>query len=200
MLADGMEVERDSVLTAEFVAENDAKSVKEIIFRADEEACSVADGFFYSKCTVLPEDAQDKTLVWSSSDEAVATVDGRGEVRVLATGVVKITATAGSGVTGSYLLRIVEEQPLPVRPGDDEPGNGSDDDSGNAPGNGSGHGSGHDSGSDGKRDGAADASGRKVARDETNTGDDSDAALWALLAAGAALGIGGVIVMRRRKR
>ena len=51
--------------------------------------------------TVLPEDATDKSLIWESSDETVATVDNSGLVSVLREGNCVITATAadGSGIT-----------------------------------------------------------------------------------------------------
>ncbi len=45
--------------------------------------------------TVLPENATDKTVSWSSSDESLATVDQSGYVRALAAGVVSIMAKAG---------------------------------------------------------------------------------------------------------
>ena len=45
--------------------------------------------------TVLPEDATDKTVAWSSSAPEVATVDAAGHVTALAAGSAVITATAG---------------------------------------------------------------------------------------------------------
>ena len=46
--------------------------------------------------TVTPEEiAADTTVTWSSSDEAVATVDSNGKVTAVATGNATITATAG---------------------------------------------------------------------------------------------------------
>ena len=46
--------------------------------------------------TVLPENATDKTVTWSSSDEAVVTVDDAGNVTAIAPGTATVTATAGS--------------------------------------------------------------------------------------------------------
>ncbi len=44
--------------------------------------------------TVMPEDATDKTVTWTSSDEAVATVDAEGNVTAVAPGQAEITATS----------------------------------------------------------------------------------------------------------
>ena len=44
---------------------------------------------------VLPEDATDKTVTWTSSNPAVATVDDNGRVHAVAPGEATITATAG---------------------------------------------------------------------------------------------------------
>ncbi len=45
--------------------------------------------------TVKPDDATDKTVTWTSSDESVATVDQNGKVTAIATGTATITAKAG---------------------------------------------------------------------------------------------------------
>ncbi len=45
--------------------------------------------------TVLPENTSDKTVTWSSSDEAVATVDATGKVTAVKAGTAVITAKAG---------------------------------------------------------------------------------------------------------
>ena len=47
--------------------------------------------------TVSPEDAANKKVVWSSSDESVATVDKNGEVTAVKKGTAKITATSEDG-------------------------------------------------------------------------------------------------------
>lgn len=44
---------------------------------------------------VLPADATNKTVTWTSSDTAIATVDSTGKVTGVAAGTVKITASAG---------------------------------------------------------------------------------------------------------
>ncbi len=51
--------------------------------------------------TVLPEDALNKSLTWTSSDTGVATVDVNGKVTAISVGTATITATAADG-TGKY--------------------------------------------------------------------------------------------------
>lgn len=59
--------------------------------------------------TVLPEDTTFKTVLWTSSDDSVATVDKDGIVTAVKPGKVKITATAsdGSGATAVVDINVV---------------------------------------------------------------------------------------------
>ena len=61
--------------------------------------------------TVMPENATDKTVTWSSSDESVASVDENGVVTGLSGGTATITATAndGSGVTATTPCTVTVE-------------------------------------------------------------------------------------------
>lgn len=58
--------------------------------------------------TVLPENATDKTVTWTSSDETVATVDANGRVTAVSAGSAVITATAidGGGASGSCTVAV----------------------------------------------------------------------------------------------
>lgn len=59
--------------------------------------------------TVTPDDATDQTVIWSSDNVAVASVDAlTGEVTAVATGTANITATAndGSGVTATCAVTV----------------------------------------------------------------------------------------------
>lgn len=64
--------------------------------------------------TILPEDATNKTLEWSSSDPQKATVDQNGVVRGVAEGDVTITAKAkdGSDVTGTHKVKVTNANVL----------------------------------------------------------------------------------------
>ena len=61
--------------------------------------------------TILPSYASNKTLVWSSSDTDVATVDGSGEVTAVADGSCTITCTAsdGGGASAACSLNVYAE-------------------------------------------------------------------------------------------
>ena len=59
--------------------------------------------------TVLPEDAADKTLTWTSADESVATIDDSGVITTHAPGQTTITAASeAGGVSTTYTLLVQE--------------------------------------------------------------------------------------------
>ena len=62
--------------------------------------------------TVTPDNATDKTVVWSSSDTAIATVDASGLVKAIAPGTAVITAKAGDKSATCTLT--VEKKVIPV--------------------------------------------------------------------------------------
>jgi uncharacterized protein YjdB len=63
------------------------------------------------EAVVTPSNATDTSLNWSSSNEAVATVDADGEVTGVGAGVVAISAMAndGSGVTATHAMSVSDE-------------------------------------------------------------------------------------------
>ncbi len=77
----------------------------------DQPQCSLTvDDTVTLIATVLPEEAADKTVTWTSSNTAVATVDADGKVTAVAPGTATITATAG----GKPAECIVTVSPKPV--------------------------------------------------------------------------------------
>lgn len=59
--------------------------------------------------TVLPENAADKTLHWTSSDEGVATIDDNGIITALAPGQTTITAASTAGEASTTYNLVVQE-------------------------------------------------------------------------------------------
>lgn len=57
------------------------------------------------KVTVLPENASEQTITWSSSDESVARVDADGKVKAIKVGTATITASAGD-MEADYVLTV----------------------------------------------------------------------------------------------
>ncbi|MDE6795039.1 MAG: Ig-like domain-containing protein, partial [Muribaculaceae bacterium] len=61
--------------------------------------------------TLLPENATDKSLTWTSSNPEVATVDENGLVTALSVGTATITATNADGVSADCVVTV---EPIPV--------------------------------------------------------------------------------------
>lgn len=57
--------------------------------------------------TITPENADDKTVTWSSSNEAIATVDSNGLITFVAEGTATITAqTSAEGVKATVTVTV----------------------------------------------------------------------------------------------
>jgi len=58
---------------------------------------------------ILPDDATDKKIIWSSSDEKIAIVDENGKVTGKSIGEVEIIATASNGIKAVHKVEITED-------------------------------------------------------------------------------------------
>lgn len=55
---------------------------------------------------VYPENATDKSITWTSSDESIAIVSNKGVVKAISQGTVVITAEAANGKSGTYQITV----------------------------------------------------------------------------------------------
>ena len=58
---------------------------------------------------ITPENVDNPTIVWSSSDKSIVSVDGQGNIKGLAEGKATIYATASNGVAGKVTISVKEK-------------------------------------------------------------------------------------------
>ena len=83
------------------------------------------DGEETLTATVLPDNATDKTVEWSSSNEDVATVDENGKVTAIAEGTATITAAAGEQTAECEVTVSAKTYPITVTTNDETMGTAS---------------------------------------------------------------------------
>ncbi len=89
--------------------------VRDVKLDKSELSLSTANPSAYVKSIIVPIDATDQSVIWSSSNPNVATVDTTGLVTGVAGGEATITATTGSG---GYTATCLVKVDMPYRVGD----------------------------------------------------------------------------------
>lgn len=80
--------------------------VKQVAIR--NRSVTVTEGSTYRmKASVLPDNADDKTLKWSTGDPDVAVVDENGKITAVGSGSVLITAKSGNGISDSVTVNVI---------------------------------------------------------------------------------------------
>lgn len=87
-------------ITADDVTITSSWDEEETVYIGDSLCCSA---------TITPENVDNPSIEWSSSDESIATVDQKGNVKTLTEGEVVIYATAANGVAGEYYIEVKEK-------------------------------------------------------------------------------------------
>jgi hypothetical protein len=101
------------VLTAQFISDEEATHAEDIIFRRTSDVASYS---FYVRqypvdYEIIPADAIDRAVEWSTSDESFASVDENGTVTFNGPGEVTVYAKLRNGVVRELKLTIVEGDP-----------------------------------------------------------------------------------------
>ena len=106
-----MDCTEDRTFTAKYVADSEITHGKDIAFQKASDIVNYSPFFsVYSiQYAVLPLDAEDRKITWTSSDELLATVSDLGVVHFTGTGEVTITAKLKLGNTRTFTLTITRD-------------------------------------------------------------------------------------------
>ena len=100
----------NTALDARYIPESEVTRIEDLAFESAEVQVSMSDGVYWPAYTISPEDAIDKTIQWSVSNDELAMVDGEGCVILMAPGDVTLTATLHNGKTVSCLIHIAKAE------------------------------------------------------------------------------------------
>ena len=108
----GDRITRDMTLTASYLPDSEVTHATGLYFFNAVKYVCIEDIYstVFAQYTVVPADAQDKKVYWSTSDPEVAEPTEEGEVKVYKTGTVEITGRLKSGAKKSYTLVISDEK------------------------------------------------------------------------------------------
>ena len=104
---DGLVVEADKEINIHVSRKN--IPVTDILLDKDSYEIFVGDSLLL-QATVIPENADNQDLSWSSSDNSILSVDGNGKVSALRAGSAVITVTAENGVSKDVHISVLEKQ------------------------------------------------------------------------------------------
>jgi len=112
----GKQVEADDKVTGDitlyayYLPDSEVTHVTDLFFRSSiiYDDINTDSGSISVPFTVVPEDAQDKTVKWTSSDEEIATVDSDGIIRPIKAGTVIVTGTLKCGTSRSCTVVIMD--------------------------------------------------------------------------------------------
>lgn len=94
--------------------EEPSVSVESVAVTADKKELEVGETA-QATAIVTPDNATNKEVTWSVSDEEVLSVDNTGKVTAKAKGTAEVIATAENGVSGKVTIKVTEKD-IPVEP------------------------------------------------------------------------------------
>ena len=103
-------VTRDMTFTAVYVSDDELTHATDIAMRKQSDSTGYSAWMrnYTIQYEVIPTDADDQVVVWTSSDEDIATVNNLGTVSYKRPGTVTLTATLRNGVSRDFVLEIVD--------------------------------------------------------------------------------------------
>ncbi|MBQ3384534.1 MAG: CotH kinase family protein [Erysipelotrichaceae bacterium] len=110
------EITEDRIITAKYLSDEEATHAADIAFRKDNDLFRYNVHIFMYQIPyeIIPEDAVDQKIEWTSSDEEYATVDSNGLVQYNGPGTVTLTARLKFGTTRQFTLTVIDgDLPLP---------------------------------------------------------------------------------------
>ena len=108
MFGDEDEVEGDTVLHAVYIPLDEAVPAENIFFSTGDMWADIRQRQDRCSYTLVPEDAMERTVIWTSSDTDTAEVDGHGILTLKKTGETTITAALRSGRSNSFTLHVYD--------------------------------------------------------------------------------------------
>ena len=124
IIEDPVKVTKDLTITAKYVPDSEVTRGEDISFSKDNDIVvydAHIDTYMISY-RVIPTDAQDQSVTWTSSDESYATVDREGFITYQGEGTVTVTATLKNGKSRDFTLTVTKgKAPIPesIRPKSD---------------------------------------------------------------------------------
>ena len=110
-------ITQDRTIKAKYLSDEEATHGQDIAFNKNSDVIpyNVHVTRYQIPYLIIPTDAMDQKIEWSSSDENYATVDERGMVSFNGPGTVTLTANLKFGNTREYTLTVLEgELPMPT--------------------------------------------------------------------------------------
>ena len=105
---DDIRASRDMTYTATYVRKDQAVKATGLHFKYKELYADLSEGYVRLEYSLIPSDAQDREVIWSSSDESIATPSSADYLELHKEGTVTVTARVSSGASYSCKVTVVD--------------------------------------------------------------------------------------------